>query len=515
MDTNVRGRRPSRDPKHRPVVRNNRNRSIERLQREVKMVEVGPSSAPDTRMTSPRPRRRSQCMRPFDERGYCPLHPEVKMAIRGRRGWTIKLPVCPKCGDRVSGRADTESTATYHDSCDDCCSYFEQETGARRSLYRSSGLRRTSDRSREDHREQSTRQSIGRTGNRRSGGNDSVRSSRWSRRSSTYNGEVDCDGDRSIKSGRSFRTRLRMSKRNSGSVVEGGPFDKGGRCFKHPQVKLASKGLLGWKIHLHSCPLCKHSQSEDERSVFSGMTGGSSSNYSHRSVGNKSHSSAQRSMCSRGNVSFASGRSMGSNATASSWVSNQSKRRLRDESFLPLDKYGYCKYHPDVQLCEVTRRGNWRVLLDFCPSCAADSLAVGGPAKAKLSRGLDSDNSSFISGNSARSLGSRSRSALVSKMPYVDMDGRPGRYSGRVSCETGLPNGFGRVAYNKGDCFSGVFSEGTKVHGQVTSKKAKASRPTTRSSTPLPPRNRMQLRPMDNERNRSKSRSRNKERRHY
>lgn len=365
MDTNVRGRRPSRDPKHRPVVRNNRNRSIERLQREVKMVEVGPSSAPDTRMTSPRPRRRSQCMRPFDERGYCPLHPEVKMAIRGRRGWTIKLPVCPKCGDRVSGRADTESTATYHDSCDDdCCSYFEQETGARRSLYRSSGLRRTSDRSREDHREQSTRQSIGRTGNRRSGGNDSVRSSRWSRRSSTYNGEVDCDGDRSIKSGRSFRTRLRMSKRNSGSVVEGGPFDKGGRCFKHPQVKLASKGLLGWKIHLHSCPLCKHSQSEDERSVFSGMTGGSSSNYSHRSVGNKSHSSAQRSMCSRGNVSFASGRSMGSNATASSWVSNQSKRRLRDESFLPLDKYGYCKYHP----------GKWKFCagdywLSWTPDC--------------------------------------------------------------------------------------------------------------------------------------------------
>lgn len=174
---------------------------------------------------------------------------------------------------------------------------------------------------------------------------------------------------------------------------------------------------------------------------------------------------------------------------------------------------------PDVQLCEITRRGNWKVLLDFCPSCAADSLAVGGPAKAKPSRGLDSDNGSFISGKSARS--SASSSTLVSKMPYVDMDGRPGRYSGRVTCETGLPTGSGRIDYIDGDCYDGVFLEGTKVHGKVTGKRTKGSKiPASRSTqrTPLPPRrnsNRTKSRTMDKERNRSKSRSRNKERMHY
>lgn len=328
------------------------------------MVEVGPSSATNTRMASSRPRQRSRSrtkssmgrkdnemnarepVRPFDEHGYCHMHPEVKLASKGRRGWKIKLPVCPKCSVRDSSRADTASTATYYDSCDDGCSYSygERETdSARRKSRNSSRLRQ---RSREDHRDESTRRSISRTGSR-SGGSGSVRSSRWSRRGSTYNGEVDYDGDRSVKSGRSFRTRLRKSKGNSGSLInEGAPFDKGGRCFRHPQIKLASKRLLGgWKIHLHNCPLCKRSQNEDDRSVFSGITDGSSSDYSRRSLGNKSHSSAQRSVCSRGNVSVASRRSMGSNATTSSWVSNQSKRRLRDETFLPLDEDGYCKHH--------------------------------------------------------------------------------------------------------------------------------------------------------------------------
>ena len=182
---------------------------------------------------------------------------------------------------------------------------------------------------------------------------------------------------------------------------------------------------------------------------------------------------------------------------------------------------GWTHCFSDVQLCEITRRGNWKVVLDFCPGCAADSLAVGGPAKAKPPRGLDSDASSFISGHSKRSSGSISTS--VSKMPYVDMDGRPGRYSGRISCQTGLPNGFGRVFYKEGDCFSGLFREGTKVHGKVTNKKAKVSRPAPPSrstqSTPLPPRgrnsNRVKSRSMDKERKRSKSRYRNNERKNY
>ena len=297
MDTNVRGRRhvgrqrPSRDPKHRSGSSSSRNRSIERLQREVSTI--GPSSALKTRVTSPRPRRRSQS------------GTKSSASVRRTR---ILMPSASR------------------------------------------GLRSEERMTREDCRKLSTTRQ-GKTVERRNGDNESR-----SRRGSTYNGEVACDGDRSIKSGRSFRPRLRKSKGNSGSVVEGAPFDKGGRCFKHPQVKLASKSLLGgWKIHLHNCPLCKRSQSEDDRSVFSGMTGGSSSDYSRRSVGNKSYSSAQRSMCSQGNISVASRRSMGSTATASSWVSNQSKRRLRDASFLPLDEDGYCKYHP----------GKWQV-------CAGD-----------------------------------------------------------------------------------------------------------------------------------------------
>ena len=39
--------------------------------------------------------------------------------------------------------------------------------------------------------------------------------------------------------------------------VDGRPFDKHGRCFVHPHVKLASKKMLGgWKIRMEFCPLC-------------------------------------------------------------------------------------------------------------------------------------------------------------------------------------------------------------------------------------------------------------------
>ena len=100
----------------------------------------------------------------------------------------------------------------------------------------------------------------------------------------------------------------------------------------------------------------------DSNSVFSDISGLSKGSftcgYDNRSVASSANL--------RGDASVRSSRSYKSVGSQRTWSSKQSKKRI-DDSFLPLDKDGYCLHHPDVQLAEISRKGGWNVLFDFCP----------------------------------------------------------------------------------------------------------------------------------------------------
>lgn len=152
------------------------------------------------------------------------------------------------------------------------------------------------------------------------------------------------------------------------------------------------------------CPLCLNNNGRDDRektegdydSVVSGVsrltedTGESEcgvsrltdeSGFLHPS---SSRRNAKQSYCNldasvtsrkstRSLISLGS-RSLGSVRSTTSWRSNgSSKKRIKkssntkDDSFLPLDGDGYCIHHPGVQLAKISKKGGWRVLMDFCP----------------------------------------------------------------------------------------------------------------------------------------------------
>ncbi|KAL9183698.1 hypothetical protein ACHAXT_004554 [Thalassiosira profunda] len=431
--------------------------------------------APDVRRSWQDPAR----ARPWDEGGYCPVHPDVRLAKKKRGGgWTVKLAECPKCL-REKERDDTASVTSSEES---------EEEGRGRA--RSHSLRSKSSKGRSWSRGRGEpwgrKGSEGSRGLRRSqrsqhDAHDRSQSPKPARRRSFSL------SSRSRKGGRGTRSKNRVPK-----CVNGAPFDKHGRCFDHPQVKLASKRLLGgWKIHMELCPLCERDGeyggsdygSQCGGSVASGM---SQLSFDSRKSGTSARSgrsmrSANASVASRqsrGSVrSFASKSSRGSDRSTSSWSSGGSSGRRvhrtnsKDESFLPLDEEGYCLRHPDVQLAQMSRRGGLKIIMDFCPECAEESLARGGSGGsreivAKRNNSTESVCSSHHSRRSSfRSDGSSS--TYIERMPYVDGEGHPGHYTGHVD-EEGQPDGEGKLRYINGDKYDGIWHGGTKLHGKTT-----------------------------------------------
>jgi hypothetical protein len=138
-----------------------------------------------------------------------------------------------------------------------------------------------------------------------------------------------------------------------------------------------------------------------------------------------------------------------------------------------LDADGFCTHHPDVQLAKLGRKGEWKVLMDFCPECAEASLMIGGApgskvrkqsSKSRLSR-RDLDEQSVKSSRS-----NHSEKTFVEKMPYIDNDGKPGHYTGYLNLE-GKPNGRGKMKYVDGKKFDGIWKDGNQIHGKVSYKK--------------------------------------------
>jgi hypothetical protein len=176
----------------------------------------------------------------------------------------------------------------------------------------------------------------------------------------------------------------------------------------------------------------------------------------------------------------------------------------KNSSFLPLDADGFCVNHPDVQLAKMSKNGDWKVLLDFCPECAGDSLMIGGnPAgggggnkkssskrrESYASHGRSrSDRSNGNMGGGSDSPitttkieGGDGKSMFVEKMPFVDEGGKVGHYTGHVNIE-GKPHGEGKMRYVNGKVFDGSWEKGRKVHGRMSGAKKSSSTRKSQSS---------------------------------
>ena len=470
-----------------PAIRSIVHHLVDQTYRQLnKMPWEPPEDAPELIEIPRRLPMQQVHLQPFDANGCCIHHPQIVMAKQRKKGgWRIRLEQCPKCCEHNNSlshgynklHSDETESLTSEDS-----RWKQQERHRRRPSSRS--VKST-------QRQRSGRREL----------NDSQRSGGGTRslsRSSRHGGQRR-DRHTSPSSSSEAHNKKKHTQRKQ-ACIDGKPFDKLGRCFNHPHVKLASKRMLGgWKIHMNVCPLCVEEEEYDV-SVISGMSKLTIDNDDELSCGYmSSHSKRSRvSRCSsrKSTRSMKSGRSMRS--MGSSRNTRRSKRRVKkddDDSFLPLDENGFCIHHPDVQLAKVSKKGGWKVLLDACPSCSecnesdSDDVSLDErdlplPPRRKISQ--TSDNVSCKSGRS-----SCTTSTFIESMPYIDDDGNAGHYTGQVDSGSGQPNGRGKMKYITGERFEGVWYEGTKLQGQTSKKTSHSSRrgpsPRTRRPSPPPP----------------------------
>ena len=122
------------------------------------------------------------------------------------------------------------------------------------------------------------------------------------------------------------------------------------------------------------------------------------------------------------------------------------------------------------------------------PIAPNDASSNAGSSRSRSSRGTGrvfndsgSETSSYKSGGrsltSNASSFSRKKKIRVKDMRYRDEHGRDGRYSGDVD-EDHSPHGQGKIKYKDVSVFTGVWSEGSQMHGKTTkaSRSSKLSR---------------------------------------
>mmetsp|Transcript_29109 Transcript_29109/g.53310 ORF Transcript_29109/g.53310 Transcript_29109/m.53310 type:complete len:693 (-) Transcript_29109:362-2440(-) len=296
---------------------------------------------------------------------------------------------------------------------------------------------------------------------------DSRASSRASsRRSRSKNdsGNDDNDDTRSVSSKSSKRS---VTSRTKPVKSSGGKFDKNGCCTKHPTVQIAKKKLLGGWKEFRQCPKCLDPEYDDMADNVS-----LSSRTSRRSTTSFRSRGSVRSSRSKRSVKSGNG-------------SRKGGRKTDRYGALPFDEEGYCHAHPSVRLAKKKALGGWKVLHDICPDCAHDASSNAGSSRSRSSRGTGrvfddsgSETSSYKSGRSLASNASSSRKKKirVKDMKYRDEHGRDGRYSGDVD-EDHSPHGQGKMKYKDGSVFTGVWSEGSQVHGKTSkARSSKSSR---------------------------------------
>jgi len=287
---------------------------------------------------------------------------------------------------------------------------------------------------------------------------ESVDSRASSRASSRHRGRNADDSSVSSKSTK--RSVTSRTKAVSSSVK----FDKNGCCCRHPTVQIAKKKLLGGWKEFRSCPKCLDPNYDDMAD----------------NVSLSSRNSRKSTNSFRSTGTARSGRSTRSRKSVKSNGSRKGGRKTDRYGALPFDEEGYCHAHPSVRLAKKKKLGGWKVLHDICPDCAHDASSNAGSMRSKSSRGTgryydsESDASSFKSGKSGRSTSSRKKKIRVKDMRYRDEHGKEGRYSGDVD-EDHCPHGQGKMKYKDGSVFTGVWNDGSQVHGKTTKAKSSSS----------------------------------------
>lgn len=252
----------------------------------------------------------------------------------------------------------------------------------------------------------------------------------------------------------SSRSTKRSVVSRSSAVAPGCTYDKNGCCTKHPSLQVAKKKLLGGWKEFRSCPKCLDPSYDDMSE--------------NASVSSK-----------RSTTSFRSTGSRKSSRSVKSNTSRKGGRKTDRYGKLPFDEDGYCHAHPSVRIAKKKPLGGWKVIHDICPECAEDACSKAGSTRSRGSsrsrrssgtgRYYDdegSETSSFKSGRSASSSRSGKKKKIrVKSMKYQDESGKEGRYSGDVN-EDHQPHGQGKIKYKDGTMCSGVWSEGSLVHGK-------------------------------------------------
>lgn len=334
------------------------------------------------------------------------------------------------------------------------------------------------------------------------------------RGTSLSGGKVQEKPHRSIMSGKSTRSRSRSIERRKEKPVFRTPFDEKGRCHYHKNVQLAGKKMTGgWKVIHPICPKCMEDKLEedDDRSVKSGKSTKSSkssrSGLSMSSGGNAQGQYDKNGCCvlhahiqvakkkvfghgwkvlrvcpacsggdniSMDDASSVSSRSVSSRKSSRSVVSANSRGKKVSSGrygVLPFDGEGYCCRHPSVQMAQKKLMGGFKIIFDVCPECAVDGGIEPKKRSARRKSGTGrifddsgSECSSVISGISGSSSISKKK-RRVKNMKLRDEDGKAGKYSGYVN-EDYKPHGDGVIKYDDGSVWSGVWNEGSQVHGQ-------------------------------------------------
>jgi len=159
------------------------------------------------------------------------------------------------------------------------------------------------------------------------------------------------------------------------------PFDDLGRCHHHPRVQMATKKARGgWKVIIAACPKCIEAKYDEDCSVTSSKSGGSSRRSKGRDVedGSVSSRSSKRSVTSRNASATPGGK---------------------------FDKNGCCTKHPCLQIAKKKLLGGWKEFR-VCPKCldpSYDDMSEVASVSSKRS------NTSF------RSTGSRSVKSNASR----------------------------------------------------------------------------------------------------
>eukprot|EP00578_Thalassiosira_sp_NH16_P014362 CAMPEP_0181114866 /NCGR_PEP_ID=MMETSP1071-20121207/21130_1 /TAXON_ID=35127 /ORGANISM="Thalassiosira sp., Strain NH16" /LENGTH=425 /DNA_ID=CAMNT_0023199041 /DNA_START=596 /DNA_END=1874 /DNA_ORIENTATION=- len=245
-------------------------------------------------------------------------------------------------------------------------------------------------------------------------------------------------------------------------------------------MQLAKKKLTGgWKVLLANCPKCM----EDK--------------YVQENLDNRSAASRQSGRSSRSVASSSGGGSRSKKLP--------SKKKYKSPQYeCPFDNQGYCHRHSNVRLAKKKITGGWKILQNFCLTCALEDEKKNDDNRSVCSRASRSSRKSLTSRSSRQSVGSKSkrspgglshnsadvggedetdsqlstcqfepnRNLVVRKMNYTDDNGEEGLYSGYVNSQY-KPNGSGKMMYNSGKKFHGEWCEGTRVHEKISHEKSK------------------------------------------